>query len=200
MSDVDPNLEPEDDDTDPTDRQVALSRKDIRALEKMGKDGRAAVDENERLKRELAFAKAGVDTDTEAGQIFMRGYNGDLEVEAVKTAAQGFGLTGQKATETTETTNGTTTTTPAPTAVTLQPGEDKLSVERQALSTGAAGDTGIDGDPYQEAIDLGRSVLAGGGKELEALGAAAKSLANRAHQGDRRVIIDSRSVQGAGEG
>lgn len=45
---------------------------------------------NASLQRDLALQRAGVDTNSEAGRIFARGYDGELTPEAIRTQAQGF--------------------------------------------------------------------------------------------------------------
>jgi len=88
MSD-DPNHDFDDDDDDDT----TSTQKDIPGLRKAAKDGKAALAENELLKRQLAFSKAGIDTDTPLGKMFARSYDGPTDdVEAVKAAALEIGI------------------------------------------------------------------------------------------------------------
>lgn len=47
------------------------------------KDLRSAADEGRRAKRELAFVKAGIDTDTPLGAMFATAYDGDLTKDAI---------------------------------------------------------------------------------------------------------------------
>ena len=46
-------------------------------------------------KRELAFTKAGVNTDSKPAQALLNSYAGDLTTEAIKAEAAEWGLTGQ---------------------------------------------------------------------------------------------------------
>jgi hypothetical protein len=57
------------------------------ALREAAERGRRAVDENEVLRKELAFVKAGIDTDSKLGQLLFRTYEGDLTVDAIKAEA-----------------------------------------------------------------------------------------------------------------
>jgi len=59
---------------------------DIRALRDAAEDGKKARREADEAKRELAFLRAGVDLDSPLGKMFVKGYDGDLEPEAIKTA------------------------------------------------------------------------------------------------------------------
>jgi hypothetical protein len=63
----------------------------IAQLRKDAADGKAARKELESLKRERAFDQAGVPTDG-AGKWFRKGYDGDIEVDAIKQAAIEDGL------------------------------------------------------------------------------------------------------------
>ena len=188
----DDDLDPTGDDGSGGDSIVRMSRKDIRALEKKGKAYDALVEEKARLERDLAFARAGVDTSTEEGAFFARGYDGELDPAAIRAAAERFNILAPKhappITDTDDTDQGPR----------LEPGEAELTDARLALSRGAAGDTGLDTDPYEEAQRIGQKMLADGAKFEHAFGAAINFLANRAENGDQRVIIDRRSVQALG--
>ena len=68
-----------------TDGSVGSDGADIKALREAAKAGKAAQAEAERLQRELAFAKAGIDTDSKLGSMLAKTYEGDLgDIEALK--------------------------------------------------------------------------------------------------------------------
>lgn len=93
----------------------------IKELREAADRGRKAAQENDALKREMAFLKAGVDTETKAGQLLFKAYDGELDTEAIKQEADELGLF--KSSENPE---------PAPEAV---PTEDRqATTERQALA------------------------------------------------------------------
>ncbi len=71
------DLDPEAND-DGTGR-VTLTRDQIRSMERDAKTARAA-------QRELAFVKAGIDTDSPLGKMFTAAYEGPLDREAINTA------------------------------------------------------------------------------------------------------------------
>lgn len=56
----------------------------IKDLRDAAERGAAHQREAEAAKRELAFVKAGIDTDTKRGKRFADSYDGDLTVEAIK--------------------------------------------------------------------------------------------------------------------
>jgi hypothetical protein len=58
----------------------------LKNLRKQARDGAAAAKERDRLARENAFLKAGIPS-TKATEYFQRGYDGDLNAEAIKAAA-----------------------------------------------------------------------------------------------------------------
>lgn len=69
-----------------------------RDLESRANAGDEAVVELAQLRRELSFRDAGVDPASKQGQYFMRGYDGELTVEAIRTEAAELGLTGESQT------------------------------------------------------------------------------------------------------
>jgi hypothetical protein len=70
-----------------------------RKLEQDAKDGKRASREAEvakqeaqQAKRELALIKAGIDLESGTGKLFAKAYDGEATPEAIKAAAQEFGL------------------------------------------------------------------------------------------------------------
>lgn len=64
----------------------------IKELRDAADRGRKATQENDALKREMAFLKAGVDTESKAGQLLFKAYDGELDTESIKTEAAELGL------------------------------------------------------------------------------------------------------------
>ena len=60
----------------------------IKELRDAADRGRKAMQELDATKREMAFLKAGVDTDTKAGQLLYKAYDGELETEAIQAEWQ----------------------------------------------------------------------------------------------------------------
>lgn len=74
------------------ERYVQLTRQQIRALERDAKSNRKTSDENAALRRELAFAKAGVDFSERQQKALLATIEGDLTPEAIREAATELGF------------------------------------------------------------------------------------------------------------
>jgi hypothetical protein len=159
------------------ERFVRMSRADIRKLEKSGEKASKLEAEKAEMARELAFIRAGVDTETKLGKMFMKSYDGELEAEAIKAEAAEVGaLKGDV----------------APKPVETDDGETESSDERSSLGAGANADqfrTG-DPDPQEEAVKAGRAAMAKGGTEEDSLGVAFDVIAKAGVAGDKRAIWD----------
>jgi hypothetical protein len=77
----------EDDDQPENESKQNPARAHMRKLEKENKELRKEREELLALKREQAFIKAGIDTSTPLGKIFMKGYDGDVSPDAIQQAA-----------------------------------------------------------------------------------------------------------------
>jgi len=66
-----------------------------RDLENRAKAGDEAVAELAQLKRDLSFRDAGVDPSSKQGQYFIRGYEGEMTVDAIRAEAVELGLVGE---------------------------------------------------------------------------------------------------------
>lgn len=75
-----------------TEASEAKDRKWVRDLEKRAKGAEQAKAEADAAKRELAFLKAGIDTDTPQGKLFQKAYDGEFSVDAVRKAAEEYGV------------------------------------------------------------------------------------------------------------
>ena len=60
----------------------------IKELRDAAERGKKATQELDAMKREMAFLKAGVDTDTKAGQLLYKAYDGELETELIQAEWQ----------------------------------------------------------------------------------------------------------------
>lgn len=65
---------------------------DLRALRKAAADAKRLKAENAELLRQITFAKAGISVDDPKMKYFVKGYDGDLEVEAIRAAASEAGF------------------------------------------------------------------------------------------------------------
>ncbi len=165
-------------DNDDEESVVQLRRSQIRAMEKDAKAKRQADTAREEAeaeataaKRELAFFRAKVDTESPVGKLFVKTYDGELDVESITQAWNEL--------------NG------APTAPTSD--EDKDAAKhREALQEGAQGDTGQAPRPDARttAMASAEDVLAKGASREDAMGRYFGEIAGAAAEGDTSVIIE----------
>lgn len=82
----------------PTEAEDSVSQESKpnwrRELEDRAKAGDEAVAQLAQLQRELSFRDAGVDPSSKQGQYFIRGYDGEMTVDAIRAEAAELGLTG----------------------------------------------------------------------------------------------------------
>ena len=64
----------------------------IKELRDAADRGKKASQELDQMKREMAFLKAGVDTDSKAGQLLFKAYDGDLDTDLIKAEAEELGI------------------------------------------------------------------------------------------------------------
>jgi hypothetical protein len=69
---------------EPQQRMAQIPRDVVRKLEKEAKEGRAALAENEQLKRERAFVQAGIPLTDKRSAYFIAGYQGEQTPEAIR--------------------------------------------------------------------------------------------------------------------
>lgn len=60
----------------------------IKELRDAAERGKKASQELDGMRREMAFMKAGVDTESKAGQLLFKAYDGELETDAIKAEWQ----------------------------------------------------------------------------------------------------------------
>lgn len=87
MSDDDTFIPEADLDDSGQPRMVQMKRTDIRLLEKQAKKAREYEAKLADMERERAFMTAGVPVDDPAAKYFVKGYDGPLDPDSIKTAA-----------------------------------------------------------------------------------------------------------------
>lgn len=157
-------------DNDPTDQEPQDNIKDLR---KAADEGRVAKAEAETLKRQLAFAKAGVDTDSKVGAMLFKAYDGELDVEAIKAEAAEVGAIKVEAPPATEP---------------VTPAEREQTDVRTALATGSVASGTPDEDPVAISLAAGQAVRKQGGSYEDAFLAALGPTFEAALKGDERVV------------
>lgn len=154
-------------------------QKDLRDLREAADRGNKATKEADALRKELAFTKAGIDTDTPLGKMFARSYDGDLDVAKVKESWAEIA--------------------PAPQGevpVQKAPEADRVQLEetatRRNLTAGGAGDTPTeqpDPDPVERGYTEFHERMAKGERRETAAGAVIGSLIEAANRGDERALV-----------
>jgi len=146
----------------------------IKNLRQAAEDGSKAKAELAEMRRELLFAKAGIDTDTKIGKMLYRTFEGD-DLDALKTEATELGLIGGG------------TATPAP-------NEDELALQqaRSGLRGGTpSGSTPPETvDPYADALTHFHDDLQKGARSEAAQLAAIDRVLVAAASGDKRVVFN----------
>ena len=67
---------------------VRMKREDIQAMEQAAQAAKQVPE----LQKELAMARAGIDTESKLGKMFFKTYEGELTKEAIAAEAQEIGL------------------------------------------------------------------------------------------------------------
>ena len=174
MTYTDPDeLEQQQTEGDDESNDMRNLRRKARAHDKMAAD----LEEANSAKRELAFLKAGVDTESPIGKLFMRAYDGELDKESLTTAFAELGGT---------TSSDDTEPPPDPSV--------EATRERQALASGAATEDGeVPAVPVRgktgRAVKAGQDAIDRGAPREEATGVVFGELTAAAAQGDSTVII-----------
>ncbi len=129
MTDTTPDPELDDETPAPTDN--------LAELREAANRGKAATAEAEAARRELAFLKAGIDTEKGPGKLLLTAYTGEPTKEAVLAAAEEYGIAPAAAQE------------PEPTGPEITDEERNQTRERAALATGAEPPAGeVQPDPH----------------------------------------------------
>ena len=122
----------------------------IKELRDAAERGKKASQELDSMKREMAFLKAGVDTDSKAGQLLYKAYDGELETDLLRAEAEELGILRD--------------TQAAPTPVADNDNVDRQGIEeRRALAGDSVPPESQTESPYdaghrefQEMMDVGR--------------------------------------------
>lgn len=158
------------------DNHEESDQPDIRALRKAAEAGKKAQDELAQMKRELMFAKAGIDTSSKIGGLLFKTWEGE-DIDALKNEAVDLGLVGNN----------------QPAAKDEIPAEEREQQNfRQNLNRGqAAAVTELpEADPYDEAYQLFHDARKRGTTLDDAGLAAIDRVLVAAASGDKRAIFN----------
>lgn len=142
----------------------------IKDLRRAADEGRKAAAEAEVLRRELAFARAGIDTESKLGRLMLKTYDGELSSEAIKAEAAELGLLQPSAGQTE-----------------VPREEREFNRARMDLASEAGTPAANEADPYLEARQSWETARSDGAPLQDAFAAAMNPLLQAAHRGDDRV-------------
>lgn len=162
--------------------------RDLRAAASRGEKARA---ENEALKREMAFMKAGIDTESKAGKLLLKAYDGDLaDIAALKAEGDSLGAL-------------VTPVTPPPATETnaVSAAEQQAMTQRGQVASGAPPSQGVtqDKDPYVAARQGFDQALLSGDSAENAAATAFHNVFAAFDQGDTRVQYRNLEARDAGQ-
>lgn len=148
---------------------------DIKSLRKAAEAGKQAQNELAEMKRELLFAKAGIDTSSKIGKLLFKTWDGE-DLDSLKTEASDLGIGGVEA--------------PRNNRV-----EDEERGQQDFRQTFAKGNIGApselpERDPFDEAYDLFHDARQKGTTLDDAGLAAIDRVLVAAASGDKRAIFD----------
>jgi hypothetical protein len=149
---------------------------DIRSLRKAAEAGKKAQDELQQMKRELMFAKAGIDTSSKIGGLLFKTWEGE-DIDALKSEAADLGI-------------GPVTQTESRIEI---PAEERSQQEfRQTLGRGQSGAVTEtpEIDPYDDAYRLFQEARKSGTPMDDAALAAIDRVLVAAASGDKRAIFN----------
>lgn len=158
----------------------------LRNLARTAETNANAAAERDAAQRELAFFRAGINAESAVGQLFVKGYDGELTTEAIKAAAAEIpGLVGE----------ATPPPVTEPTAEEAEAArlEAEQTAARQNLARGSAGDVPPpDKSGVEAANDIVTQVRSEGRRDEVAQGMGVAALASAALKGDKSVLVPQR--------
>ena len=148
---------------------------DIKSLRKAAEAGKQAQNELAEMKRELLFAKAGIDTGSKIGKLLFKTWDGE-DLDSLKTEASDLGIGGVEASRKNEV-------------------ESEERGQQDFRQTFAKGNIGApselpERDPFDEAYDLFHEARKRGTTMDDAGLAAIDRVLVAAASGDKRAIFD----------
>lgn len=133
--------------------------------------------ERDAAQRELAFLKAGVDTESPLGKLVLAGYDGPLEADKIKEFHASVAPPPPEQ---------PVVDTP------LLPGEDQSTRFREMLAIGATGDAppAVVEDPVKDGLSLATEGIKHGMREEEALGGFINHVADAQMRGQKGLTVE----------
>lgn len=147
----------------------------IKELRDAAERGRKASQELDEMKREMAFLKAGVDTESKAGQLLYKAYDGDLDTDLIRSEAEELGILRDS---------------PVPQQVQTDPSDEHATRERQALAESHVPPEEQTENPYDKGHREFREMVNVGRPTEDAAASFVRTVIEAAANGDQRVISD----------
>ena len=148
----------------------------IKELRDAADRGREAIQEREQLKREMAFMKAGVDTDSKAGQLLFKAYDGELETEAIQAEWQELVPTSAPVEQ------------PEQAQDPVNEADTQVSQQRQALAEDSVSVEAGTQSPYEQGFQEFKKAYDAGTPKEDSAARFVHTVLEAAGQGDERVI------------
>lgn len=191
MSDEFDDFDDDLDDTDPNVPDGQSDREEFRNMRRAARRAKQADSAREAAERELALVKAGIDTETKIGRLFLDSYRGDLSKEAILAEASDIpGLISAPTPPAPQTTDQPTGDTPPPPAATQEPPQvdPKMTDERDALHSGGTVPGQVNESPTAVALQRGVDAMDQGATEEDAMVQIFRTIHEAGASGDERVI------------
>ena len=150
----------------------------IKELRDAADRGREAIQERDQLKREMAFMKAGVDTDSKAGQLLFKAYDGELETEAIQAEWQELVPTSAPVEQ------------PEQAQDTVNEADTQVAEQRQALAEDSVSVEASTQSPYEQGFQEFKTAYDAGSPKEDSAARFVHTVLEAASQGDERVLSD----------
>ena len=148
----------------------------IKELRDAADRGREAIQERDLLKREMAFMKAGVDTDSKAGQLLFKAYDGELETESIQAEWQELVPTSAPVEQ------------PEQAQDTVNEADTQVAEQRQALAEDSVSVEASTQSPYEQGFQEFKKAYDEGSPKEDSAARFVHTVLEAASQGDERVI------------
>jgi|TARA_R110002051_G_scaffold39557_9_gene83255 hypothetical protein len=149
----------------------------IKELREAAERGRKAAQELDDMKREMAFLRAGVDTDSKAGQLLYKAYDGELDTDLLRLEAEELGILKDGSNQF----SGSDQTDLS---------DERATEERQALSNSHVPPEDTTENPYDQGHRQFKEMMDAGRPKEDAAAAFVSTVIEAAGRGDQRVISD----------
>jgi len=150
----------------------------IKELRDAADRGKEAIQERDQLKREMAFLKAGVDTESKAGKLLFKAYDGELETDAIQV--EWHELVPPLVAE----------TQPEPEPEVIDATDTQVAEERQALANDGVPPENQSENPYEQGHREFKEMVSAGRPNEDATASFVRTVIEAAARGDERVISD----------